>query len=280
MPAVFVLIWSTGFVVARYGMPYAPPIKFLCVRYALSAMCFLVWAWWSRAVWPSGWRQWRHLAVTGCLIQAGYLGGVWSAVKAGMGAGTIALLVSLQPVLTAVWLSMTAARVSRAQWAGLALGFAGLVMVVWHKLHAGEVTAWNLSLAGLALLSITIGTLYQKRFVEPCDVRTASAIQLLASLLISLPLIALEHESIVLHPHMIGAMLWSVFVLTLGGGSLLYLLIQRGAATQVTSLFYLVPPTTAVMAWALFDEPLTLAMLAGTALTAAGVALISRSSAR
>ncbi|HZE91970.1 MAG TPA: DMT family transporter [Rhizobacter sp.] len=280
MPVIFVLIWSTGFIVARYGMPYAPPIKFLCLRYALSALCLCIWALWSRAAWPQGRRQWKHLGVTGCLMHAGYLAGVWSAVKAGMGAGTIALLVSLQPVLTAVWLSFTAARVLRAQWVGLALGFAGLIMVVWHKLQAGEVTTWNLSLAVFALLSITIGTLYQKRFVEPCDVRTASAVQLSAALLVSMPLLMLETENIVLHPHFIGAMVWSVFVLTLGGSSLLYLLIQRGAATQVTSLLYMVPPTTAGMAWVLFGEPLTLAMLAGTALTAAGVALVIRSSAR
>jgi len=280
MPAVFVLIWSTGFIVARYGMPYAPPISFLSVRYALSVLCFGAWILLARAAWPQGRAQWLHLAVCGMLIHAGYLGGVWAAVKSGMGAGTIALLVGLQPVLTALWLSLTAqeaeARVSTRQWLGLVLGLSGLLLVVWRKLGGGELTAWNLALAAFALMCITVGTLYQKRFVAPCDVRTANTVQLLAALAVSLPVALLESEPIVLHPHFVGAMAWSVIGLTLGGSSLLYLLIQRGAATQVTSLLYLVPPTTALLAWALFGERITVAMVVGMALTAAGVALVVR----
>ncbi|MBC7956618.1 MAG: DMT family transporter [Cytophagales bacterium] len=281
MPVVFVLIWSTGFIVARYGMPHAPPITFLSIRYALSLLCFGLWIVWSRAEWPKTRSQWLHLCVTGVLMHAGYLGGVWTAVKAGMGAGTIALLVGLQPVLTAVWLSQTesaaGARASRQQWLGLLLGLGGLVLVVWHKLGAGELSVWNLSLAAIALLSITAGTLYQKRFVAPCDVRTANTVQLMAALVVSLPIALLESEQVMLHPHFIGAMAWSVVGLTLGGSSLLYLLIQRGAATQVTSLLYLVPPTTALMAWVLFQEPLTPLMLLGMALTALGVSMVVRS---
>ncbi|MBX3619942.1 MAG: DMT family transporter [Rhizobacter sp.] len=279
MPLVFVLIWSTGFIVARYGMPHAPPITFLCLRYALSVLCFAIWIALARAEWPRGARQWGHLAMTGVLMHAGYLGGVWAAVKAGMGAGTVALLVGLQPVLTALWLSRTQAagtQVSVKQWGGLLLGFAGLLLVVWRKLGAGELSWWNLSLAGMALLSITVGTLYQKRYIEPCDVRTANMVQLLAALAVSLPIALLERERIVLHPHFIGALVWSVLGLTLGGSSLLYLLIQRGAATQVTSLLYLVPPTTALMAWLLFDEALTMVMLIGMAITAVGVWLVAR----
>lgn len=281
MPVVFVLIWSTGFIVARYGMPYAPPITFLSIRYAMSILCFGVWIAWARARWPKGGAQWQHLCVSGVLMHAGYLGGVWAAVKAGMGAGTVALLVGLQPVLTALWLSRSAhTRVTRQQWLGLLLGLAGLLLVVWHKLGAGELSRWNLSLAVFALLSITVGTLYQKRFVEPCDVRTANTVQLLAALVVSLPLAWLESESIVMHPHFIGAMVWSVVGLTLGGSSLLYLLIQRGAATQVTSLLYLVPPTTAMMAWLLFAEALTAIMLVGMVLTAIGVSMVVRSAGR
>jgi drug/metabolite transporter (DMT)-like permease len=212
-------------------------------------------------------------------MHAGYLGGVWSAVKLGMGAGTIALLVGLQPVLTALWLSLATstgqARVSRREWGGLALGLVGLVFVVWRKLGTGEVHLGNLALALFALLYITTGTLYQKRFVTPCDVRTANVVQLVAALLVSLPLAGFEQEHVVLHPHFLGALAWSVLGLTLGGSSLLYLLIQRGAATQVTSLLYLVPPTTAVMAWVLFDESLGMAMLIGMALIALGVWLVA-----
>ena len=284
MPWVFVVIWSTGFVVARLGMPHAPPLGFLAIRYALSVLCFGIWIGLARAAWPRSQRQWAHLAATGVLMHAGYLGGVWSAVKAGIGAGTVALLVGLQPVLTAIWLTRgersTRARVSSIQWLGLGLGLAGLVLVVWRKLGVGEVTAANLALAIFALLSITIGTLYQKRFVAPCDVRTANAIQLFAAFIVSLPFALLEPEPVVWHPEMAIAMAWSVLVLTLGGSSLLYLLIQRGAATTVTSLMYLVPPCTALMAWALFGEAFTPAMLIGMLLTVGGVALVVRSSAR
>jgi drug/metabolite transporter (DMT)-like permease len=283
MPWVFVVIWSTGFIVARYAMPHAPPLRFLSIRYALSALCFCLWVFAVRARWPRG-SQWLHLSVSGVLMHAGYLGGVWAAVKSGIGAGTVALLVGLQPVLTAIWLSAnptagghTAQRaVTTQQWLGLALGFGGLALVVSRKLGAGEVTPVNLSLALLALLCITAGTLYQKRFVAPGDVRSASAVQLLAALVVTLPLALLEAEPVVWHPHLIGALAWSVFALTLGASSLLYLLIQRGATTQVTSLLYLVPPCTALMAWLLFGEAFTLPMLAGMLMTVAGVALVVR----
>lgn len=285
MPAVFVLIWSTGFIVAKFGLPYAPPLTFLAIRYFLSIICFVIWIALARASWPSERQQWIHLGVTGVLMHAGYLGGVWIAVKAGMGSGLTALIVGLQPVLTALWVSWMAsgdplqssARVTPRQWAGLVLGLGGLVLVVSRKFGAGhEVTALTLACTVFALFSITAGTLYQKRFVKPADVRSANAIQLVAALLVTLPLTFLESEAITWNAHFIGAMAWSVLVLTLGGSSLLYLLIQRGAATAVTSLLYLVPPTTALMAWALFGELITTATIVGTAITAVGVSLVVR----
>jgi drug/metabolite transporter (DMT)-like permease len=286
MPWVFVLIWSTGFIVARYGMAHAPPLGFLSLRYALSIGCFAGWIAWSKPAWPRDRVQVWHLAVVGVLIQAGYLGGVWSAVKAGMGAATVALLVGLQPVLTALWqrrragAASAAAGVTGRQWIGLALGLTGVVLVLWRKLGAGELTPWNLALALLALLCITGGTLYQKRFVKPCDVRTANFLQLCAALVVTLPLAGFESGSIAFDPPLIGAMAWSVLGLTLGGSSLLYLLIQRGAATEVSSLMYLVPPCTALLAWALFDEAFTAVMWLGLAATAAGVALVTAPSRR
>ena len=278
MPLVFVLIWSTGFVVARYGMPHAPPLTFLSWRYALSLLAFLVWIRLSGVAWPSERRQWLHLGVVGLGVHAGYLGGVWAAVRGGIGAGTVALIVGLQPVLTALWVSAMGheARITARQWGGLGLGLAGLLLVVWHKLGLGEVTPGNLALSGLALLAITAGTLYQKRFVKPCDVRTANTIQLLAALAVTAPLALLETGAVDLHPEFIGAMAWSVLVLTLGGSSLLYLLLQRGAATAVTSLMYLVPPCTALMAWVLFGDALTTTVLCGLVLTAVGVWLVVR----
>ena len=289
MPWVFVLIWSTGFVVARFGMPHAPPFSFLAMRFALSLTCFLVWIALAGVEWPRTASQWTHLAVVGMLLHAGYLGGVWAAVKSGIGAGTVALIVGLQPVLTALWITWSGAgpdtasdgaRVTARQWLGLGLGLGGLALVVWHKLGGGEVTPANLAFAVVGLLAITAGTLYQKRFVAACDVRTASAIQLFAALAVTLPLAMLETEPVVWHPHLIGAMAWSVLVLTLGGSSLLYLLIQRGAATRVTSLMYLVPPCTAVLAWALFGEAFTWSIVMGLLMTVSGVAMVVRSTTR
>lgn len=277
MPWVFVLVWSTGFIVARFGMPNSPPFTFLLWRYVFSIVCFVVWVQWARVPWPQSRSQWGHLAVTGVLMHAGYLGGVWAAVKVGMGAGLTSLIVGLQPVLTAVWLSSRGGHVTRRQWMGLALGFVGLAMVVSRKLEVGiEVTPWSLTMISMALVSITTGTLYQKRFVQPCDVRSANAVQLMAAFLITWPIAWMESEPALWNHEMIGAMAWAVLVLTLGGSSLFYMLIQRGAAAAVTSLLYLVPPTTAVMAWMLFDEPITLVTLAGIALTAIGVSLVVR----
>ena len=283
MPWVFVLIWSTGFIVARYGMPHAPPMSFLAVRYALSILCFLPWIVLAGVKWPSDRRQALHLAVTGVLMHAGYLGGVWAAVKAGMGSGLSSLIVGIQPVLTAIWLtSVGGHHVSCRQWLGLLLGFAGLVLVVSRKFGAGgpgDSANWlNLSFAVMALFAITAGTLYQKRFVQPCDVRTANTVQLAAALVVTLPLALLEAETMHWNAELVGAMAWSVLGLTLGGSSLLYMLIQRGAAASVTSLMYLVPPCTALIAWVLFAEPITATTIAGTALTAFGVSLVVRPS--
>ncbi|MEO8298616.1 MAG: DMT family transporter [Burkholderiales bacterium] len=282
MPALFVLIWSSGFIVARLGMPHAPPLGFLSWRYALSLLAFALWIAISRPAWPRNPAQWLHLAVTGALMHGGYLGGVWAAVKAGMSAGTTALIVGLQPVLTALWIAYSGQekRLSALQWAGLVCGFLGVLLVVWRRLGGGDsggIDAVNLGLTLFALLSITVGTLYQKRHVLPCDVRTANFVQLLSALLLTAPLaLLLEHEAIDLAPGFIAAMAWAVLVSTVGGSSLLYMLIARGAASRVTSLFYLTPPCTALMAWALFGEPMTALMLAGLALTALGVWLVVR----
>lgn len=277
MPVVFVGIWSTGFIVARYGMPNSPPFTFLAWRYFFSIACFLIWIRWGRVQWPQGRVQWGHLAVTGILMHAGYLGGVWAAVKVGMGSGLSALIVGLQPVLTAVWLSSRGGHVSRRQWLGLLLGFLGLALVLARKLEGGvEVSPWSLGMATMALLSITTGTLYQKRYVTPCDVRSANTVQLMAALLVTLPIALMETEPARWNTEMMGAMTWSVVGLTLGGSSLLYVLIQRGAAASVTSLMYLVPPTTAVIAWFLFGEAITFVTIAGILLTALGVSLVVR----
>lgn len=286
-PAVFVLIWSTGFIVARYGMPHSPPFSFLVLRYLLSIACFLPWIFWAKVPWPKTTPQWLHLSVSGMLMHGGYLGGVWVAVKAGMGSGLTSLIVGFQPVLTAIWLSYSLRGsdqpgVTRQQWLGLLLGFAGLLMVVWRKLTLDSpmdhVSSFNIAFAVGALLSITIGTLYQKRFVKPCDVRSANTVQIMAALAITVPLALAETQPMDWNVELAGALAWSVLGLTVGGSSLFYVLIQRGAAAAVTSLMYMVPPTTAILAWMLFGESITAATLVGTALTALGVSLVVRTS--
>ena len=255
-------------------------MKFLAIRYLLSIACFLPWIFLCRVRWPGNRSQWSHLAITGVLMHAGYLGGVWAAVKAGMGSGLAALIVGLQPVLTALWLASMGGKITSRQWAGLLLGFIGLVLVVSRKFgQGGEADGANLVMAVGALLSITLGTLYQKRYVTHCDVRTANAVQLGAAFLVTLPLAMIEVEPVHWNSALMGAIGWSVVVLTLGGSSLLYLLIQRGAAASVASLMYLVPPVTAFMAWVLFDEPIILTTIIGTLLTAIGVALVVKPAA-
>jgi len=276
MPAVFVAIWCTGFVVARLGMPHAPPIGFLALRFGLSVACFGLWVLLAQAAAPSEPRQWLHLAVLGFTTHALYLICGWAAVKQGMGAGTMALIAGLQPLLTAVWLHPRGERLNGRQWWGLLLGLAGLLLVVGRKLGQGELGALNLGLGLAALLAISFGSLYQKRFVKPCDARWAMLIQLLAALALSAPLALLEQEPVVWHQDLWIALAWSVLVLTLGGSSLLYLMLQKGAATRVTSLMYLVPPCAALLAWLLFDEPVGPLVWLGMGLSALGVFWVVR----
>jgi drug/metabolite transporter (DMT)-like permease len=277
-PAVFVFIWSTGFISARLGMPYSPAMSFLAIRCALSVLCFLLWigltTGFKSIKWPSNRQQWIHLLLTGALVQAGYLSGVWLAIKEGMGAGLTALIVGLQPILTALWVGLISKqeRVDVRQWAGLALGFSGLALVVSGKLTVGlEVTPYTLAWTLFSLVSITTGTLYQKRFVAPIDVRVGNGIGLASAALVCLPFALMDTAPMIWHPQLMLAMGWAVLGLSLGGSSLFYMLVQRGAATSVTSLLYLVPPTTAAIAWLLFDEHISLLTIVGTLLCAVGV---------
>lgn len=274
IPIVFVFVWSTGFIVARFGMPYAEPMTFLFLRFvgvvAIMLPVALLW----RARWPSL-RQVGHIALAGLLLQAGYLGGVWAAVKLGMSASLVALIMGLQPIITAWLASLVAERVSARQWLGLIAGLTGVGMVVMAKFSLIGLTVTSLTLAAIALASITIGTLYQKRFCPAFDLRAGSVIQFGASALLCVPLIfVFESREIDWQPQMIGALLWSIFALSIGAITLLFIMIRDGAAMRVTSLLYLTPPLTAMMAWILFAEPITFTTIAGTALTVLALWLV------
>ncbi|MFC5992598.1 DMT family transporter [Pseudonocardia hispaniensis] len=272
-PFLFVLIWASGFVVAKVAAPYAEPLSFLLLRYAGVVVLMGALALLARATWP-GWRQAGHLAIAGIGIQAGYLGGVWAAIAAGMPAGVAALVVNLQPVLTAVVGWLLGERLGARRVIGLVLGFLGVALVVSAKLTTSGLSVLTVGLTTLALVAITAGTLYQKRFCPEFDLRTGQVVQFTASIAVTAPfVVAFESFRVTWTPQLAGALAWSILVLTGGGISLLFLMLRRGAATQVTSYFYLVPGITALMAFGLFGERLGWVELTGMAVTVLGVAL-------
>ena len=275
-PLIFVLIWSSGFIVARYGMPHAEPMTFLLIRFVLVLMLLIPIALVLRRPWPPAALGLR-IAIAGLLLQAGYLGGVWAAVREGMTAGLVALIMGLQPILTAAFLSLLRERIHPTQWIGLAMGLTGVGLVVATKVSLTGLTTLSLGLSAIALASITIGTLYQKRACPDFDLMTGMSIQFVAAALVCLPFVLfLETRVINWHPEFVFSMAWSVLAISIGAISLLFVLIREGAATNVTSLLYLTPPTTAAMAWVLFDEPITLITLLGTLTTVVGVWLVTR----
>jgi drug/metabolite transporter (DMT)-like permease len=277
MPAVFVFFWSTGFVAAKYGMPYAPPGRFLAWRFALVIVLLGVIVAIMRAPWPATRAQALHLAVAGVLVQAAYLGGVFYAIDRGMSAGLAALLVGLQPVLTAIGAAVLLdERASARQWLGLALGLGGAALVLWNKISVTGLSGPAIAYAAIGLVGITAGTLYQKRYCGHFDLRTGALIQFVAALACVAPFALVETRPVEWTAELVGAMLWLVVVLSLFTIALLAILIRRGAATKVASLFYLVPPTTALMGFALFGEQLSGLAMLGMALAVVGVALVVR----
>jgi len=276
LPGLFVLMWSTGFVSAKFGLPYAEPLTFLLLRFALVVALMLPLALAMRAAWPSTLAQAGHVAVAGVLMQGGYLGGVFCSIHLGMSAGVSALIVGVQPILTAFASApLFGERLRARQWLGLLLGFGGVLLVVLGRSTLTGITPATLALSVLALFSITAGTLYQKRYCGAVDLRTGSVIQFCAAGLVLFPL-ALSFETMRVRwtAEFVATLVWLVLVLSIGAISLLYILIRKGAATRVASLFYLVPPATALMAYAMFGETLNPAAMAGMALAALGVALV------
>ena len=275
-PLLFVALWSTGFIGAKFGLPDAEPLTFLCLRYGAVLVLMGALALLTRAPWPRSPRQWLHIGMSGLLVHAVYLGGVFIAIGHGLPAGVAALVVGLQPVLTALGAGVfLGERVRKTQWAGLATGFAGVGLVVAHKVISVTtgVALWAMLVpAVLALLGITAGTLYQKRFCPSFDLRTGSVIQFVPSLAATW-LLASQTETMQVHwtGAFVFALAWLVLVLSLGAVSLLNVLIRQGSAVNVASLFYLTPPTTALIAWALFGETLTGLALVGMGLAVFGV---------
>lgn len=278
IPFFFVLLWSTGFIVAKFGLPFAPPLTFILVRClcVLIVLVPVVLLW--KAPWPHG--KIGHIAVAGLLLQGGYLGGVWCAIKLGMPAGLTALIVGMQPILTAAAAPLIGESVRARQWLGLVLGLAGVALVVYAKITMVGLSTLAIFYCLVALLSITAGTMYQRHYCPRFDLRTGTVIQFAATVLLMLPLAIMFEQldwrlsSVQWTPSFIGALLWSVLALSIGALFLLFKLIQRSDATVVTSLMYLTPPTTAVMAWLMFGEAFSLLGAAGMAVAVLGVVCV------
>ncbi len=275
-PGIFVLLWSTGFIGARLGLPYAEPFTFLALRFIILTGVLSVIALLWRAPWPKTLAEAGHMAIIGMLIQGGYLGGVFWAISHGVAAAVAALIVGVQPVLTAVFAGpYLGEKVSARQWLGLLAGVVGVALVVGDDLGPGGGSGAGVVACIISLLGITLGTLYQKRHAHGMDLRSGSAIQFAAA---ALPMAALslifEDGRIEWTGEFIFALGWLVVVLSLGAMTLLYVLIRRDAASRVASLFYLAPPVVAVEAWLLFDETLDLGDITGMAVAMIAVALV------
>lgn len=280
-PALFVLLWSTGFIGARYGLPYIEPMTFLGVRMLFVVAIMLVIAFASGARWPNA-REAGHSLATGAMVHFLYLGGVFVAISQGVPAGISALFPGLQPILTSTIASrFMGETVTRQQWLGLVLGLAGVVLVLHDRsiVVSGSVLGWAGS--AISLVGITLGTLYQKRFGGGIDWRTGNTVQYIgAGALFWLCAFAFETRVIHWSGELVFAIAWLVLVLSVAGVALMYWLIRRSAATGFASLFYLVPAVTALMAYGLFGEKLDALQVFGMLVCAVGVVLANRGGAK
>jgi drug/metabolite transporter (DMT)-like permease len=282
-PALFVLIWSTGWISAGYAAPYADPLTFLLIRHVLAAIALALIVAALGITWPKRPRAILHAFVAGALVNGFYLAGVWWAIRHGVPAGLSGVIAALQPILTAALAPLfVKERISPAQWAGIALGFAGLCIAFWPRVAGLDGTAIAAALGpiainALAMLAVTLGSFYQKRFVIEGELMPMTALQFVGAALVTAPLaLLLEPLRIAWNATVALTMAWSVLVLSIGGVCLFLLLIRRGAVSRAAAFIYLVPPVTAAMAFVAFDERLSAIQTAGLVLTVGGVWVATR----
>lgn len=282
-PALFVFLWSTGFIGTTYGLPYAEPMTFLTYRFAIVVVLLVVFARLTGAPWPATPAACLQNALVGILLHGIYLGGVTTALSRGMPTGLSALIIGLQPALTAIVAQpLLGERVNRIQWLGIVLGTSGLLLVVWNKAGVSGATGWQPDAWGIAfnvaaLLGITAGSIYQKAYLPNQDIRTGTIWQYIgAFVFVAVVMLLFEDGRISWTGDFIFAMTWLVLVLSVGAISLLMLIIRHGDVSKVASLLYLVPPVTAILAYFMFDEQLNAIQIAGIAVTTLGVALVNR----
>ncbi len=277
-PLIFAVIWSTGNIFTKYGMPYVEPLTFLALRFAFGTLFLVAVAAAFRAPWPASAAEAGHIVVAGVLVHCGYLWSVFVAVDEGVAIGTLALIVGMQPLLTAMIVGRALGEtVGLRQWFGLVLGFVGIVMVVWRKIDIAEGTLFGMALGVTSVLALTLGTVYQKRFCADMDLRSGTALQAGVNAAITVVLVLLfETRAIDWTGEFVFSLFWLVVVLTIGAYNLLFYLLRLGAASRVASLFYLTPAITAVMGYLMFDEVLGPVSVIGMAVAVTGFALASR----
>jgi len=287
MPGIFVLLWSTGFIGAKFGLPYAEPFTFLFIRFVLTLMLLIPLTWLMRISWPSSPRLWKHIAVSGLLVHGTYLGGVFYGIYLGMPAGLAALLVGLQPLLTATCAGpLLGERLTKQQWLGLLLGLIGISLVLGSKLELGSTLSSGFGAGALisvmaALAGISLGTLYQKRYCTSMPLLSGAVIQYIAAgVLLGFGALLFESREVEWSMTFILTLGWLVLILSIAAILLLMALIKKGEASRVASLFYLVPPVTALQAWWLFDERLPLMGLIGMVIAIAGVVMVVKSASK
>ena len=280
LPALFVLLWCTGYLVVRIAMPDAGPVRFLALRFGVAAALLAMAAFAMRAPWARRGIDYAHMAVVGLLLHGVGLGGVWVALDLGVETGVAALVMGTQPLITAgLAIGFIGERIDRRAAMGLAFGVLGVTLVIHHKL-AGVGEPAGLAAVVVAVVSMTIGMLYQKRRCAHIDLLTSTTVQLAFAGAAALAVAWwIDDRPIQWTAPVLAVLGWSVLVLSIGATLLLYVLLRRGDASRVASLLYLVPPVTAVMAWAVYGETLAPLAIAGMALTALGVALVAAPSA-
>ena len=276
VPAAFVMLWSSGFIAAKVGLGHAETLTFLGLRYVVVAVLTAGVALALRAPWPRSWTEVGHIAAAGALLQALYFGGVWLAMGLGVGAGVAALIVCMQPILTAAVVGpLLGERVSSRQWLGLVLGLSGVALVVARKLALGLGTVEGMAWAFVGLIGITAGTLYQKRCCAEMNPYTGSTIQFVVAAILICPLaLIFEEGRIEWTPAFVGALAYMAVFTSLISMVLLTIMIRRGAVSRMTSMFFLVPPMASLLGYVILNEPVGWLALAGMAMAVLGVALV------
>lgn len=278
LAAYFVIVWGAGFLATKTGIQYAPPFTFLVIRFAFGILLVIPWLAWVRPRWPATKREWFHVAVAGALMHAMHLSGSHYAQYLGMSAGITALIMAAQPIVTAViaWRFMHQ-RLARAQWLGVAIGLAGVALVVWHKVDIHAVTAGSLVAVGTGLVAITAATLYQRHFCPETDLRSATLVQFATAFVLLVPAAYfVEGFAVRWSWALFFAIAYLVILASIGAVMALNTLVRHGHAARATSIIYLTPIVAVILEWAMFGVVPTATSVAGIAVTCVGVALVTR----